>query len=137
MGHPLYLMFDHFPIACFSLTILTDLAYWRTSNLLWHDFSSWLLLAGLVMGGIELLFLLIDVIWSPPLRATGLAWVYVLGLLIVLLLATWNSFVHARDGWPGVVPWGLTLSVVTFLVMVITAWFGREMAYRSTIVGRV
>jgi len=136
-GHPVYLMFGHFPIACFTLTVLTDLAYWRTSNLLWHDFSAWLLLAGLVMGGIELLVLLIDVIWSPALRATGLGWVVVLGLLIVLLLGTWNSFVHARDGWPGVVPWGLTLSVVTFLVMILTAWFGREMAIRSTNAGRI
>lgn len=130
-GHPIYLMLDHYPIACFTLNLLTDVLYWRTSNLMWHDFSAWLLLAGLIFGAVELLALLIDVIGSRSLRATGLAWVYVLGLFVVLLLATLNSFIHAADGWSGVVPWGLTVSAVTCVAIVVTAWIGREMAMRS------
>ena len=130
-GHPIYLMLDHYPIACFTLTLLTDLLYWRTSNLMWQDFSEWLLLAGLVIGGVELLVLLVDVIFSRSLRATGLAWFYVFGLIAILLLATLNSFVHAADGWSGVVPWGLTVSGITCLAILVTTWFGREMAFRS------
>ena len=130
-GHPIYLMLDHYPIACFTLTLLTDLLYWRTSNLMWQDFSEWLLLAGLVIGVIALLTLLIDVSFSRTLRATGLAWAYVAGLVVVLLLATLNSFIHAVDGWSGVVPWGLTVSAVTSLAVIVTNWFGREMELRS------
>jgi hypothetical protein len=50
-----------FPIACFSLTVVTDAAYWWTENLLWLHFSEWLLLAGLLIGAIELLVRIIEV----------------------------------------------------------------------------
>lgn len=132
MGHPIYLMLDHFPIACFTLTLLSDIIYWRSANLLWHGFSEWLLLAGLLFGGLELLALLIDLVFGRALRATGYGWPFAFGLLIVLALATLNSFIHAADGWVGVVPWGLTLSVVTFVAMVLTAWFRREMEFQCT-----
>ena len=46
----LYRTLSAFPIACFSLTLLSDLAYLQTSNLLFLHFSEWLLLAGLVFG---------------------------------------------------------------------------------------
>lgn len=131
MGQPIYLMLDHFPIACFTLTLLTDFIYWQTSDLLWKHFSEWLLLFGLVFGGFQLLVLLIDVIFSQSLRAMGWGWSYAAGLAIVLALATLNSFVHATDGWVGVVPWGLTLSAVTFLALVVTAWCGNKMSYSS------
>ena len=130
-GHPVYLMLDHFPIACFTLTLATDVFYWMSSNLMWQHFSEWLLLAGLIAGGLQFVCLLVDVVASRVLRATGMAWTYVVGLLFVLVLATLNSFVHAADGWVGVVPWGLVLSAATFVALVVTAWFGREMAYRS------
>ena len=33
---------------CFALTVLTDIAYWQTVNLMWQNFSAWLLFAGLL-----------------------------------------------------------------------------------------
>jgi uncharacterized membrane protein len=48
--HPIHPMLVPFPIACFVGTLLTDLAYWKTAEMMWADFSSWLLFAGLVMG---------------------------------------------------------------------------------------
>lgn len=130
-GHSVHGMLDHFPIACFTLALLTDIAYWRSANLMWQHFSEWLLFAGLVIGGFAFLFAIIDVAVNRELRATGLAWPYLLGTLVVLALATLNSFVHAADGWVGVVPWGLALSALTVFVLILTAWFGREMIYRT------
>ena len=115
-----------FPIACFSLTVVTDAAYWWTENLLWLHFSEWLLLAGLLIGAIKLLVRIIDV----PVRKVRPSWLAVLGGIVVLLLATVNSFIHTTDGWTAVVPYGLTLSIVTVLVMIVTAWFGRFGVYR-------
>lgn len=109
-----------FPIACFTLTVLTDLAYWQTENLLWLHFSEWLLLAGLVFGAIELLVSLVALI----VQKTRPAWPAVLGGIVVMLLATVNSFVHTVDGWTAVVPAGLILSILTVLAMVVTALFG-------------
>ena len=96
--------------------------YWATENLLWLHFSEWLLLAGLIAGGIELLVLVIDLLvrrMRPP-------WLAVLFGVFVMLLATVNSFVHAADGWQAVVPNGLILSLVTLFAMFASAWFSRR-----------
>ena len=55
-------------------------------------------------------------------------------LAVVLLLALVNNFVHARDGWIGVVPTGITLSAATVLLMIVTGFLGHRMAYHH--VGR-
>ena len=130
-GHSFHAMLDHFPIACFTLTLLTDFAYWRSANLMWKQFSEWLLLAGLVFGGLAFVLVLIDVVAGRSFRATGLAWPFLAGSLVVLALAILNSFVHGADGWVGVVPWGLALSALTVVVMILNAWYGREMVIRA------
>jgi uncharacterized membrane protein len=109
------------PILCFIGGLLTDLAYQRSGgNLLWVNFSSWLIAAGLVLGALAGLFLLID-----AARGT-VGW-----LAFILLLAAWvvefvNSLVHARDGWTAVVPLGLTLSVIAVVLVLIAGWLARS-----------
>ncbi len=119
---PVYRVLTAFPIACFSLTVLTDLAYLQTSNLLWLHFSEWLLLAGIVFGVLAGIFY----------AALGLAgrlrpsWPHALGGLAVLLLATLNSFIHTADGRTAVAPFGLWTSVATVAAMAVTGWLGRR-----------
>lgn len=110
-----------FPIACFTLTLLTDIAYTQTSELMWLHFSEWLLFAGLVVGVIALLVQFIHYL----VARVRTSWAAVLGAIVVLVLATLNSFVHTIDGWTAVVPWGLTLSAATVLAMIVTGWLGR------------
>lgn len=114
-----------FPVSCFTLTLVTDLAYMRTLNLLWLHFSEWLLLAGLVFGGLALLARAIDYL----VRRIRPAWLAVFGSVVVLLLAILNSLIHTADGWTAVVPYGLTLSILTVLAMVFTGWLARKGAY--------
>ncbi|PZX11306.1 putative membrane protein [Palleronia aestuarii] len=102
-----------FPIACFTLALLTDLAYWATSNLMWQHFSSWLLFAGLVGGG----FAILGWIVRQAIDRRPTNWPMVVINLLVLITAFLNSLVHAGDGWTAVMPWGLTLSAVTVLLM--------------------
>lgn len=109
-----------FPIACFTLTVLTDVAYVRTLNLLWLHFSEWLLLAGLVFGALALLVRLVDFL----IRRVRPTWPAVLLGVVVLLLATLNSFIHTADGWTAVMPYGLVVSVSTVLAMIAAGWFG-------------
>ena len=49
--------------------------------------------------------------------------------VIVLALAFLNSLVHAGDGWTAIIPWGITLSAVTVVVMIISDWFGRALVF--------
>lgn len=120
-GFPIRTFFVPFPLVCFPLALATDIAYWRTSFLMWHNFSSWLLFFGLVMGGIGLLAGVIDMlrrstrIWGPGLAAA-------IAYIVVLALALLNSFIHAGDGWPAIVPNGLVVSALTTVMIIVTVW---------------
>lgn len=103
-----------FPAVCFTLALLTDIAYWRTSYLMWQHFSAWLLFAGLVVGGPALIVGLIAILR----RRLRYGWSCVGVDIVLLVLAFMNSLVHARDGWTAVVPWGLFLSALTVAVIV-------------------
>jgi uncharacterized membrane protein len=121
------------PIAAFTFALLTDIAYWQTSNLMWKDFSSWLLFAGVVGGGLAALFGIIDLLASRGIRSRAPAWPHAIGNVVVLLLAFLNNLVHARDGWTGVVPLGLALSILTVLLMAVTVWLGRSLVWRHRV----
>lgn len=102
--------------ACFIGTLLTDLTYWRTAEMMWADFSAWLLFAGLVMGALAVLAALFDLFTRRILRTHG---AYLLGGLVVLVLSFFNALVHSRDAWTSVVPTGLILSAAAVIVLVL------------------
>jgi uncharacterized membrane protein len=105
-GQPIHSMLVQFPVVCFTLALFTDLAYWRTENLMWHNFSSWLLFAGLIFGVLAAVAGIID-FFRPNVRTNRTGWLHAIGRLIVFALALLNSLVHAGDGWTAIVPWAL------------------------------
>ncbi len=114
--------FRAIPIAAFTMALASDIAYSQTSNLLWLHFSEWLLFAGVVFAGLDLLLSLLE--W--PIRKLRPAWPAVLLGVVVVGLAFVNNLVHTADGWTAVVPMGIWLSAATVIAMLLTAWFGRE-----------
>lgn len=128
-GHTIHRLLAAFPIACFTLALATDIAYWRTSNLMWLEFSAWLLLAGIVVGVAAALFGAIYYLVRFGGRAVRLGWPAALGTLVVLILAFFNNLAHAADGWTAIMPWGLTLSGLTVLAMLVTLWLGTSFAH--------
>lgn len=114
--------FGYAAATCFALTLLTDVAYIRTTVLMWKDFSSWLLLFGLVAGGIGVLLWLIDLAVHRHRPNSGVVALN----LIVLICAVVNSLLHAGDGWTAIVPWGVGLSALTFVLMLVSAALRRR-----------
>jgi len=55
-----------------------------------------------------------------------------IGNVVVLVLALFNSFVHSRDAWTSVVPSGLILSALTVIVLLFTGWMGGSMVFSSS-----
>jgi uncharacterized membrane protein len=113
------------PVVCFLGVLLSDLAYLCSGgNLVWLDFSSWLLLAGLASGALAALVLLIEFIRSAVLRAgAGLA--HLLFFYLALVVELLSMFVHQRDGWTAVAGLGLILSIIGAVLVLIAAWLHR------------
>jgi uncharacterized membrane protein len=129
---PLHPTFVSFPIACIGGTLLTDLAYWKTAEMMWADFSAWLIAAGVILGWLAAIIGIVDLVGHRYATAPMPAWVYAGGNLIALVLATINMLIHTRDAWTSVVPWGLTLSVFTVIVLLFTTWIGWTALYRRS-----
>jgi uncharacterized membrane protein len=123
--HPIYSMLLPIPVVCFLGVLLSDLAYLCSGgNLVWLNFSSWLLLAGLASGAIAALVLLIEVLRSTAMRrGAGLA--HLMLFYLALLVELVSMFVHSRDGWTAVAGLGLILSIVGAVLVLIAAWLHR------------
>jgi uncharacterized membrane protein len=53
--------------------------------------------------------------------------------LVLFVVAVFNNLVHARDGWTSVVPTGLTLSIITMLLLIVSGHLGHRLAYRHVV----
>ena len=119
--HPILSLLLPIPIVCFVGALLTDLSYVNSGgNLLWLNFSSWLIAAGLVFGGIAIVFLIVDGIRG------SVSW-----LAFLLVGAAWvveflNALIHARDGWTAVVPTGMILSIIGVVLILAGGWLSRS-----------
>jgi uncharacterized membrane protein len=60
--HPIHATLVQFPIVCFTLTLLTDITYWRSGNLMWANFSAWLVVVGIVVRAIAALAGVVDLL---------------------------------------------------------------------------
>ncbi len=129
-GHPLHVMLVPIPITCFVGTLVTDLAYWRSDNLQWANFSAWLVSVGVVVAALAALLGFIDFLGDSRIRDLRAAWIHGGGNGLVLLFGILNAFVHSRDGYTSVVPQGLELSALTVLVLLVTGWNGWSMVHR-------
>ncbi|MDW5318521.1 DUF2231 domain-containing protein, partial [Rhizobium sp. PL01] len=112
LGYPLQRVFVPLLFVGFTLALASDIAFWQTNNLMWQNFTSWLLFAGLVGGAIAILAAVVDVL-RPATRPLRPSFAEILGFVTSLVLAFVNSLVHAGDGWTAVVPTGLALSAAT------------------------
>ena len=73
--HPIHPMLVPIPIACFVGVLLTDLTYWRSADMMWADFSAWLVTVGVIFGFLAAIFGLIDFLGSrlDPRPIAGMA----------------------------------------------------------------
>lgn len=127
-AHPLHPALLPIPILCFVGALITDLAYINSAEMMWLDFSSWLLLAGLIGGGIAGVLLIVELVRAPDRRVLLLHFVFLLAAWVV---EVFNSFIHARDGWTAVVPTGLSLSIVATMLGLFAGWLWQSAYHRS------
>lgn len=105
-----------FPIALFTGAVATDIAYLRTAEMQWTNFSAWLITGALVFGGVVAGWALIALLFGlrGPRRTSRLVYFGILAAMWVLGLV--NAFKHSQDAWSSVGAFGLTLSILSSLL---------------------
>ena len=127
---PVHAMLVHFPIVCFVGALVCDIVYIKSEGQVhWANFAQWLLVVGVGIGAIAAVFGLIDLFRTSPADRPGAAYWHMGFAVLTVALALLNNFVHARDGWTGVVPEGIALSVLTVLALIVTGHLGGRLAY--------
>ena len=122
--HPLNAVLLAGALALFLGALLSDIAYFRTYEIQWNNFSSWLLAGGLVIGAFAFLCGIVTLFRSRSRsRSRSRAWpvVYVLLLLAVWVLGFIDALVHAKDAW-ATMPAGLVLSVIVVVLACAALW---------------
>jgi uncharacterized membrane protein len=124
---PIHRILAPFPVAYFAAALATDLAYWRTAEVMWERFSVWLIAGGLVVSAFVALAAVVDLAFARQRPA----WTRALGYTAAVLLSLLNVFVHSRDGYTAVVPTGVMLSgIVVAILLVYSVTAGWTLTYR-------
>lgn len=108
-------------VPLFLGALLNDIAYHNSYQIQWSNFASWLIAGGELFCGLALLCALVNLIRAE--RKAGQPLVYFLVLLATWVLGLINAFQHAKDAW-AVMPAGLVLSAIVFLLSCLAAWVG-------------
>lgn len=132
-GPPIHAVLAGFSRVCLVAALVTDIVYSRTAEMMWTNFSAWLLAFGLLFGVLAAVFGMIAHWLDRTPRTGAVAWPHVVLSAVVLLLALFNNFVHSRDAWTSVVPTGLILSALTVLALLVNGWLGAAMAHRRPV----
>ncbi|MGH8117295.1 MAG: DUF2231 domain-containing protein [Rhodanobacteraceae bacterium] len=116
--HPLNAVLLAGALALFLSALLSDIVYFRSYQIQWNNFSSWLLAGALVIGAFAFVAAIVELF-----RLRWRAWPVVYALL---LLATWilgfiDALVHARDAF-ATMPAGLVLSVIVVVLACVALW---------------
>ncbi|WP_396593903.1 DUF2231 domain-containing protein [Brevundimonas sp. R86498] len=110
--NPIHAILLAFPMVCFSAALVTDIAYLRTAEIQWTNFSSWLIAGGLVFTGMVLAWALVSLAMGFRSDHRLRAGVYAGLLAVLFVIELVNAFQHSRDGWSSVGTLGLLLSIL-------------------------
>lgn len=119
--NPLHAILLAGTVPLFLGALLSDIAYFRSYQIQWSNFSSWLMAGGLVFCGFALLFALVNLIRAD--HKSGRPLVYFLLLLATWVLGFINALEHAKDAW-AIMPLGLVLSVIVAVLACVATWIG-------------
>jgi len=113
---PIYLLLFPVPVVLFIAALATDIAYAKSANITWLNFSEWLIASGLPFGALAAIVLIVEFCASHAIRA-GVGWAHLVLFFAALVVELFSMFIHTRDGWTAVVPTGMTLSILGVILL--------------------
>ena len=128
-GHPIHPMLIPFPIVCFILTFVTDVAYSRNHDAGWATASHWLLIVGLVMAALAAVTGVTDYLGDERIRRLSDALKHMLANVTAVVLELVNLILRLKD--PGFISsTGVYISGVVVLILLYSGWKGGDLVYR-------
>ncbi|QCO66615.1 hypothetical protein E5843_00220 [Luteimonas yindakuii] len=118
--HPLHAVMLAGALALFLGAALSDFAYFRSYEIQWQNFASWLIVSGLVFSAVALLFSLFDL--RGAVRTRG-AVIYALVVVAMWVVGFFNALMHARDAWASM-PGGLVMSLIVVVLALVATFMG-------------
>lgn len=122
MRSPMHAILLAFPVALFAAAVLTDLAYLNTAEIQWSNFSAWLIAAGLLGGGLTLLWAIVSVVRAGRTVRHDRPAAYLLLLAAMWIAGFVNALLDSRDAWHAVTWIGAVLSMIAALLAMAAAW---------------
>lgn len=128
--HHLHPMLVPFPIALLVATFASDLAFWGSRKEFSAVVALWALGAGIVTAALAAVAGLTDFLGNAAIRRIDHAWHHMIGNVAAVVLSIVSFWLRASDvAALAVVPWGLVLSLLVFLLLLFTGWKGGELVY--------
>lgn len=131
-GHPLHPMLIHFPVAALFGLVASDLGYLYSGDPFWARASLWLAGVGAFGGWIASSMGLVDLLLVRRVRRLITAWCHAILAVMMLSLASLN-WLQRYLAAEHIFPWGLYLSALTALLIVLAALLGGKLVYEHTV----
>ncbi|TBW35429.1 DUF2231 domain-containing protein [Azotobacter chroococcum] len=131
-GHPLHPMMIHFPVAALFGLVASDLGYLLSGDPFWARASLWLAGVGAFGGWLASIAGLVDLFSVRRIRRLVTGWCHAILAVMMLSLASLNwlqRYLAAEQ----ILPWGLYLSLLTALLIVLAAWLGGRLVYEHAV----
>ena len=127
-GHPIHPMLIPFPIVCFILTFILDIAYSRGDGGV-AEASTWILGFGLVMAALAAVAGLTDYLGDARVRGLSDALKHMLANVTAVVLEVVNFVLRLKDP-VSIGTTGVYLSAVVVLILLYSGWKGGDLVYR-------
>jgi|SRR6185437_6034789 len=129
--HPIHPMLVSFPIVLFIGTLVTDIIFLSTDNVMWAIASRYLLGVGIVMAALAAITGLTDFFGDKRIQGSD-AIKHMLANVTAVVLEIINFFVrlHSDAAIRGI---GIVLSVIVVLILLYSGWKGGDLVFRHGI----
>ena len=130
LGHPIHTTLIVFPLGLLGMAEIFDLVALAMGQGYWAEIALWMMIAGVVTGLIAAPFGLVDWLAIPAgTRAKRIGTLHGIGNVIVVLMfaaSAWMRWDVPQS--PSVL--AVTLSLLGFLLALVTGWLGGELVER-------
>lgn len=131
-GHPVHPVMIHFPVAALLGVIGTDLGYLYSGDPFWARAGLWLAGVGAFGGWIASVAGAIDLFIVREVRRMITAWCHAILAIMMLSLASLN-WLQRFGAAEAIYPWGLYLSLLTGVLILVTSAFGGQLVYEHAV----